>query len=550
MIILKGMKNVTSIGHKFAYYENNIYVITEEERQESTPIKPPWNLYQDKVKLAAGYIRWSDEKQNSGHSHSIQERAIIIKAQSLGFQGVVIFVEAAKSAYHNSVNKRKKMSALKEFILSNSNANAVIFYDESRVTRAITDFYTGIIVPLRERKPQLKLYSTQSNGEWNENDPLVQAKLTFDHDASFNKANSIRATQKKVFDNNKRPPASNPYGYSQANDEVDDLLPNENAEIVVLIFYLYSYGYSDQKIAELLAFSQIPSPAGYGNWSDSSIRYILNNLWYMGELAWNSRMSFSNSKKKPLDEIGIISNYHPALIEMGLWETTQFFRNLKSKKIRIDSPFILKDLVSCKECGEKLETKNQTSSKSKTDGSIYFCLKCNWKIKKDVLNQVIIQDFADRWGREIKNYPKRLKNEMTDWKRICKRKVSELTADIEKLRVNLSKLKPTDENYDEILEIIELQLKSMEKDKTLYINTQEKIEQLLIESVTIELIDRFKQDIHSYSIVEKRSILLLAIKVISYDYKREKFEIEYRLTPYVEIETEMESIIGTRKTVV
>ena len=48
-----------------------ICVITEEQRLESIPVELPWNLYQDKVKLAAGYIRWSDKKQDSGHSHSI-----------------------------------------------------------------------------------------------------------------------------------------------------------------------------------------------------------------------------------------------------------------------------------------------------------------------------------------------------------------------------------------------------------------------------------------------------------------------------------------------
>ncbi|MFE6167742.1 hypothetical protein ACFVP8_07630 [Viridibacillus arvi] len=115
-----------------------------------------------------------------------------------------------------------------------------------------------------------------------------------------------------------------------------------------------------------------------------------------------------------------------------------------------------------------------------------------------------------------------------------------MTADIEKLRFTISTLNRTDENYTEILEITQLQLKSMEKDKTLYVNTQEKIELLLMEGVTIELVDRFKQDIHSYSNVEKRAILLLAVKSISYDFKRNDFEIEYRLTPYVEIETEMQ----------
>lgn len=90
----------------------------------------------------------------------------------------------------------------------------------------------------------------------------------------------------------------------------------------------------------------------------------------------------------------------------------------------------------------------------------------------------------------------------------------------------------------------------MERDKTLYVNTEEKIEHLSKDRITLELIDRFKQDIHSYSNVEKRSILLLSIKAVSYNFKRNDFEIEYRLSPYVEIETEMKSILETRKTVV
>ncbi|MER2000620.1 MAG: recombinase family protein, partial [Lysinibacillus sp.] len=127
----------------YVYEEQGIFVLTEELRSRAVPTHLPWDLFQDHKQIAVGYIRWSDEKQNSGHSYAIQEQAIILKAKNLGFEGVVIFVEAARSAYHYSVEKRKKMKALKEFVSINTNANVVIFYDESRVTRAITDFYTG-----------------------------------------------------------------------------------------------------------------------------------------------------------------------------------------------------------------------------------------------------------------------------------------------------------------------------------------------------------------------------------------------------------------------
>lgn len=53
----------------------------------------------------------------------------------------------------------------------------------------------------------------------------------------------------------------------------------------------------------------------------------------------------------------------------------------------------------------------------------------------------------------------------------------------------------------------------------------------------MELLDRFKENIHLYSNTEKRLILLLAIKSIVFDFNRSDFEIEYRLIPYVDIKT-------------
>jgi len=250
-------------------------------------------------------------------------------------------------------------------------------------------------------------------------------------------------------------------------------------------------------------------------------------------------MSFLNSQKKPLEEVKLFSNHHPVLIEAGLWETTQFFRNLKTNGYRMDSPFILKNLVACKECGNDLKTKNPTSSKSKTDGSVYYCSTCNGKILKDQLNNFILQDFANRWGREIKYYFEQLENGMLHWKKVCKRKIKELSEEIEQTRMKVAKVKSTDDNYELIQEIVNKQLNDLEKEKAAYAQTKEQIERLLKEQVTIELLERFKQNVQLYSNTEKRSILLLVINSIVYDFKKNDFEIEYRLTPYVEIENLM-----------
>lgn len=114
----------------------------------------------------------------------------------------------------------------------------------------------------------------------------------------------------------------------------DEIETNEYSVLVVFIFYLYSFGYSDKKIADLLEKASIPPPsADAKGWSDSSIRYILTNYWYIGDLAWFSRTSYHSSKKKPLDEIELIKNHHKALIYQIYGMSLSFSANLNKTKI-------------------------------------------------------------------------------------------------------------------------------------------------------------------------------------------------------------------------
>lgn len=534
-----------SILHKYTYNVNGIYLVTEEERPELNLVELPMNIYREPVKLAAGYIRWSDEKQTKGFSLSIQEREITSKAKTLGFSVLVIFVEAATSAFHNNANKREKMNEMKEFILGNPNANTVIFYDESRITRLIADFYLDFIMPIRQKKPELKLFSTKMDDEWDENNPLVQMRFSLDNDESQKKAYTatkyhFNIINKPVNGKPHRPNTRVPYGYSQSRiDGENELIPNENASIVQFIFYLYSFGYSERKIAKLLEVSNVPSPSGYSHWNDSTIRYLLNNLWYKGDLVWFARTSYSDSKKKPLVEASLFSDHHQALIGPALWEITQSFRKNKD---RMDSPFILRNIIFCSDCGESLKTKNQTSAKSKKDGSIYFCPNCKCKIQKDLLHKKTINDFTLRWFRELKANKSMFKEISSTWKKLCNKEIQSLKDEIENLRYKMQLLKQTDKYYEDYLEAFEFQLKSKEANRILYNKVLIQIDYLLDDQMTLELIDRYKLNVHQLSNEEKRSIILLSIKKIVCDFERDHCVIEYRLSPYIDIESIMNSI--------
>jgi DNA invertase Pin-like site-specific DNA recombinase len=154
-----------------------MFLITDRPRPNYEQVALPYNIYKDQVKVLTGYIRWSDDSQTLGHSLEIQESVILSRAKIEGYQVVVLFIDEATSAFHTPAQKRKIMLDMKQYVLSNSNVTAVIFYEESRVTRLIEDFVLNILGPIKAARPNFIVYSTQIDGEWDVNNPYVQAKL-------------------------------------------------------------------------------------------------------------------------------------------------------------------------------------------------------------------------------------------------------------------------------------------------------------------------------------------------------------------------------------
>lgn len=503
----------------------------------------PFNIYKDKLKILAAYVRWSDRGQTLGHSLEMQVREIIARAKIEGYQIIILFVDEATSAYHKPAQKRLEMMNMKNFILSNENVCAAIFYEESRITRLIEDFVLNILGPIKEVRPNFTVFSTKLEGEWDENNPFVQVRLSLAHDEAVVKSDNGFSYHKTVIlesPDPQRPGSRNPFGYENTTLKANDISTNEYADIVVLIFYLYSFGYSDKKIAELLNAAQIPPPSIHAKkgWVDSSVRYILCNYWYSGNLAWFTRTSYHNSKKKPMDESFLLENHHEALIGPNLWNITQFFRNYKKSKDRMNSPFILRDIVVCKNCNQPLYTKNATPAKSVKKYLYYTCPSCKEKILMEELQQIVLSDFSTRWSRELKHYLDDAKKILQTWNKVLNDQIQLTKAQLDTLKYNDSMLKEETEFYEEIKEkSFNYQIQSTEKLKQQYYETEEQIGLLMDDPTITELLGRFNNDIHKYSFKEQRSLFLLSIQKISINFDKEKkVSIEYRLTPFVDIE--------------
>src|SRR5690625_1679666 len=174
---------------------------------------------------AIGYLRYSDKKQDSNHSLEIQKSQILLLAERENLKIIEWRIDKATSAFRNNAGKRKGMQMVFDDIANG--AGAICFYEESRITRSITDFYNDVYIPIRERHPQTKFYSTQSDGEWNPNDPITQAKLVFAAEESEIKSVRTKDAHRNSLnqDTPKRPGSRTPIGY-----DMDDgiLIPNED----------------------------------------------------------------------------------------------------------------------------------------------------------------------------------------------------------------------------------------------------------------------------------------------------------------------------------
>ena len=261
---------------------------------------------------STSYRRYSDKKQDGNHSLEIQKSQILLLADRENLESIEWRTDRATSAYHNNVSKRQGIQLILEDI--ENGAESVCFYEESRITRSITDFYNDVYLPVKEQYPSVKFYSTQYDGEWNPNDPIVQAKLVFAAEESEIKSIRAKDAQASLLGKSQRPGSREPLGYNM----VEGLLyPNGDALIVELIFYLASLGHSQDVIAEYLNKCKITTK-NIKYWNSSTIGYVLSNRVYSGDLAWNVRTSYDISKPKPETEIDIMKHSHDPIVSPTL----------------------------------------------------------------------------------------------------------------------------------------------------------------------------------------------------------------------------------------
>ena len=162
-----------------------------------------------------------------------------------------------------------------------------------------------------------------------------------------------------------------PYGYQKDPNNKFHLIINEKeAEVVKRVFRLYLEGNGLTKIAQILTKDGVPVPgesrdigktrktALYSSWKQTTIRRILDNRVYLGELVQFKRRKINYKSKRritvPEEERYICKGTHEAIIDEEDFNTVQSIlkKNKSFKGTKHD--YLFKGLLYCAECGARL----------------------------------------------------------------------------------------------------------------------------------------------------------------------------------------------------
>ena len=181
-----------------------------------------------------------------------------------------------------------------------------------------------------------------------------------------------------------------PFGYDQDKDNKNHLVINtEQANVVKRIFDMCLEGLSFFKIAKQLTNEGIKTPAQYynfewknnynlkyGEWHSKTIRDILTNRMYIGDMVQNRRNKVNYKVKKviknnPNDYI-VVENTHEAIIDKETFYEVQ--KRIPKNKGRNEKKEIhlLDGLLYCGDCGHRVSI----TSRRKKDNKCYTI--CNY----------------------------------------------------------------------------------------------------------------------------------------------------------------------------
>lgn len=169
-------------------------------------------------------------------------------------------------------------------------------------------------------------------------------------------------------------------GYRRGENNEPEIVPEE-AKIIELIYYKFLDGWSLNRLSDYLEENEYRTVKGNTVWSKATIRGILTNEKYKGDVLMQKSYVVDLFSKKVAKNNGelpmyLVKNHHKPIIPREIWDKVQVViakrNNIKSatdvnmiKKGKYSSKYALTGLVICGDCGSPYRRTTWTASKKR-----------------------------------------------------------------------------------------------------------------------------------------------------------------------------------------
>lgn len=333
----------------------------------NTIIQSP-NFY--RVGLYIGLSEADENKSYESESESIvnQRNLLLNYVKQNGFSLVDEYVD---DGFTGTNFDRPGFNRLIEDI-ENGRINCVITKDLSRLGRDYIKcgYYVEQYFPQKKVRYISILDQVDTFLETANND-IAPFKALFNDMTSKDTSKKIRSILKNKKEQGKFIGSEPSYGYMRDPLDKGHLIPNpEVAPIVKKIFEMSKNNVSVSDIATYLNNNKYPTPSLLKKknentkkrinsiWTVSSVKKILKNRMYTGDMVQNlqTKLSYKSKKKVALEKDFwiIVPNTHEALVSKDVFESIQNNNKRTTKTFNKRDKRLFENLIFCKECGNTL----------------------------------------------------------------------------------------------------------------------------------------------------------------------------------------------------
>ncbi len=341
--------------------------------------------------LVAIYIRLSKEDDKLGESESIGNQKILLTkyVKEQGYTLVDVYIDDGYTG--TNFNRPNFQRMLKD--IENKKINMVITKDLSRLSRDYigTGEYVEKWFPLHNVR-YVALTDNIDTFLDNSNNDIAPFKAILNDMYAKDLSKKIRTALHTMQSEGKWVGGCPPFGYKVDPNNKNHLVIDElEAPIVKRIFDMFLSSIRINKIRDTFNNENIPTFSTtrnrsftrngnngniYGYWCNTTIKKILQNRLYTGDMIQNRRSRLSYKYRKivcnPKENWIIVENTHEAIIDKNTFNKVQSLLPKQHQRNDKKELFLLDGLLKCADCGHNIGIRARRANGKSTTVCNYY----------------------------------------------------------------------------------------------------------------------------------------------------------------------------------